>query len=66
MDGMTSIVNNFSVTIQSTKEGIMKKVRGSFQMSEETKKAISEKAKSENRTFNNMLEELAKRALNFK
>ena len=44
----------------------MKKVRGSFQMSEETKKAISEQAKSENRTFNNMLEELAKRALGIK
>ena len=41
----------------------MKKVRGSFQMSEDTKKAIATKAKSENRTFNNMLEELAKRAL---
>jgi len=44
----------------------MKKVRGSFQMSEDTKKAISAQAKSENRTFNNMLEELAKRALSNK
>jgi|TARA_R110000737_G_C14399563_1_gene453918 hypothetical protein len=44
----------------------MKKVRGSFQMSEETKKAIFAKAQSENRTFNNMLEELAKRALGLK
>ena len=44
----------------------MKKVRGSFQMSEDTKRAISAQAKTENRTFNNMLEELAKRALSIK
>ena len=41
----------------------MKKVRGSFQMSEETKEQIAQAAKAEGRTFNNMLEQLAKRAI---
>ena len=40
-----------------------KKVRGSFQMSETTQKLIAIAAKAEGRTFNNMLEQLAKRAL---
>jgi uncharacterized protein (DUF1778 family) len=40
-----------------------KKVRGSFQMMESTQKLIAKAAKSEGRTFNNMLEQLAKRAL---
>ena len=40
-----------------------KKVRGSFQMSATTQKAIAKAAAKENRTFNNMLEELAKRAI---
>lgn len=39
------------------------KVRGSFQMMESTKKSISEAASKEGRTFNNMLEQLAKRAI---
>jgi uncharacterized protein (DUF1778 family) len=43
-----------------------KKVRGSFQMMESTKKAIDEAANAEGRTFNNMLEQLAKRAINSK
>ena len=41
----------------------MKKIRGSYQFDESTKKAIAAQAKIENRTFNNMLEELAKRQL---
>jgi hypothetical protein len=41
----------------------MKKIRGSHQFEESTKKAIAVQAKLENRTFNNMLEELAKRQL---
>ncbi len=40
-----------------------KKIRGSFQMSESTKQAILESAKKEGRTFNNMLEQLVKRAI---
>jgi len=44
----------------------MKKVRGSYQFDESTKKAILNQAKNESRTFNNMLEELAKRALSIK
>ena len=40
-----------------------KKIRGSFQMSESTKKAITKSAKQEGRTFNNMLEQLVKRAI---
>ena len=40
-----------------------KKVRGSFQMMESTQKAIAKAASKEGRTFNNMLEQLAKRAL---
>ncbi len=40
-----------------------KKVRGSFQMMESTQKLIAKAAKAEGRTFNNMLEQLAKRAL---
>lgn len=40
-----------------------KKVRGSFQMMESTKKAIDKAASKEGRTFNNMLEQLAKRAI---
>ena len=41
----------------------MKKIRGSHQFEESTKKAIAAQARLENRTFNNMLEELAKRQL---
>jgi len=40
-----------------------KKIRGSFQMMESTKKLIDKAAKKEGRTFNNMLEQLAKRAV---
>lgn len=40
-----------------------KKIRGSFQMMESTKKAIDKAAAKEGRTFNNMLEQLAKRAI---
>jgi hypothetical protein len=40
-----------------------KKVRGSFQMMESTRKAIADAATKEGRTFNNMLEQLAKRAI---
>ena len=40
-----------------------KKIRGSFQMMESTKKAIAKAAELEGRTFNNMLEQLAKRAI---
>ena len=43
-----------------------KKVRGSFQMMESTSKAIAKAAKAEGRTFNNMLEQLAKRAIDNK
>ena len=43
-----------------------KKVRGSFQMMESTRKAISKAASIEGRTFNNMLEQLAKRAIDNK
>jgi hypothetical protein len=43
-----------------------KKVRGSFQMSESTKKAVIDAAKIEGRTFNNMLERLVKRAIDNK
>ena len=43
-----------------------KKVRGSFQMMESTTKAIAKAAKLEGRTFNNMLEQLAKRAIESK
>ena len=43
-----------------------KKVRGSFQMMESTKKLIDNAAKLEGRTFNNMLEQLAKRAIESK
>tara|TARA_R110000782_G_scaffold96851_2_gene181520 strand:- start:504 stop:653 length:150 start_codon:yes stop_codon:yes gene_type:complete len=43
-----------------------KKVRGSFQMSESTQKSIADAASKEGRTFNNMLEQLAKRAINNK
>tara|TARA_R110000772_G_scaffold39207_2_gene92276 strand:+ start:529 stop:678 length:150 start_codon:yes stop_codon:yes gene_type:complete len=39
------------------------KVRGSFQMGELTKESIMLAAKKENRTFNNMLEQLVKRAI---
>ncbi len=39
------------------------KVRGSFQINESTKDAVSKLAKSENRTFNNMLEVLLIRAV---
>lgn len=42
------------------------KVRGSYQMSETTKKLIDAEAKKEGRTFNNMLEQLALRAINKK
>ena len=40
-----------------------KKIRGSFQMMESTKKKIDQAAIKEGRTFNNMLEQLAKRAI---
>ena len=40
-----------------------KKIRGSFQMMEATKKAIAKAAELEGRTFNNLLEQLAKRAI---
>ncbi len=40
-----------------------KKVRGSFQILETTKKAIDKAAIKEGRTFNNMLEQLALRAI---
>ena len=40
-----------------------KKIRGSFQMMESTKKMIEQAAVKEGRTFNNMLEQLAKRAI---
>ena len=40
-----------------------KKVRGSFQMEETTKIRINKQASKEGRTFNNMLEQLALRAL---
>ena len=43
-----------------------KKVRGSFQMMESTQKSIAKAAKLEGRTFNNMLEQLAKRAIESK
>lgn len=43
-----------------------KKVRGSFQMMESTQKAILRAATKEGRTFNNMLEQLAKRAIDKK
>lgn len=43
-----------------------KKVRGSFQMMESTQKAIAKAATKEGRTFNNMLEQLAKRAIDNK
>lgn len=43
-----------------------KKVRGSFQMYESTQKAIAKAAVKEGRTFNNMLEQLAKRAIDNK
>jgi uncharacterized protein (DUF1778 family) len=43
-----------------------KKVRGSFQMMESTQKLIAKAAKAEGRTFNNMLEQLAKRAIESK
>jgi hypothetical protein len=43
-----------------------KKIRGSFQMMESTKKAIDKAANKEGRTFNNMLEQLAKRAIDNK
>jgi len=43
-----------------------KKIRGSFQMMESTKKLIDKAAKLEGRTFNNMLEQLAKRAIESK
>ena len=50
-----------------TTEVIMdKKIRGSFQMMESTKKLIDKAAKLEGRTFNNMLEQLAKRAIDNK
>tara|TARA_R110002110_G_scaffold155340_2_gene349654 strand:- start:480 stop:629 length:150 start_codon:yes stop_codon:yes gene_type:complete len=39
------------------------KIRGSFQMSESTKKAIALTAKEEGRTWNNMLEQLCIRAI---
>ena len=39
----------------------MQKVSGSFRMCPIVKKAILEKAKKENRSFSNMLEELARR-----
>ena len=40
-----------------------KKIRGSFQMMESTKRKIEQAAVKEGRTFNNMLEQLAKRAI---
>ena len=40
-----------------------RKVRGSYQFDWATKKAIFRQAEIESRTFNNMLEELARRAL---
>ena len=40
------------------------KVRGSFQINRTTKRLIDEAAKKEGRTFNNMLEQLALRAIN--
>ena len=40
-----------------------KKVRGSYQIAETTKKAIDKAAIKEGRTFNNMLEQLALRAI---
>lgn len=40
-----------------------KKVRGSFQILESTKKAIDKAAIKEGRTFNNMFEQLALRAI---
>ena len=40
-----------------------KKIRGSHQMSESTKKSIALTAKAEGRTFNNMLEQLCIRAI---
>ena len=43
-----------------------KKIRGSFQMMESTKKMIDAAAAKEGRTFNNMLEQLAKRAIDNK
>ncbi len=43
-----------------------KKVRGSFQMMESTKNEIDRAAKAEGRTFNNMLEQLVKRAIKSK
>ena len=43
-----------------------KKVRGSFQFMESTQKAIAKAAEKEGRTFNNMLEQLAKRAIDNK
>ena len=42
------------------------KVRGSFQMMESTKKQILRAAILEGRTFNNMLEQLVKRAIDNK
>ena len=42
---------------------MIKKVRGSFQIAETTKKAIDKAAVKEGRTFNNMLEQLALRAI---
>ena len=40
-----------------------KKVRGSFQMMRSTQEAIDKVARIEGRSFNNMLEQLAKRAI---
>ena len=39
----------------------MEKVSGSFRMCPKVKKNVEELAKKENRSFNNMLEELARR-----
>ena len=41
----------------------MKKANGSFRISVEVKREMEQQAKRENRSFNNMLEELVKRGL---
>ena len=59
-------VINYYVTIISNqlKDVFMdKKVRGSFQMMRSTQEAIDKIARIEGRSFNNMLEQLAKRAI---
>lgn len=43
--------------------GIMKKANGSFRFEPEVKEGIKKQANKENRSFNNMLEELVKRGL---